>query len=189
MGKRGPKSIYRDGDPRVCTACNAGISPAGRRICWPCHRKVKLDRRGIEHIRALARARYQKEPTKTLARRHSTPAWLGARSEMITATSDGTLTMDRVTDLFAAAKECPYCGEAMAGKRKSLDHISPVASGGTHSIRNVLICCRNCNSAKGKLGFDDWLVRVADRFGADQAAIADRAHLAAAGRAKQHHAA
>lgn len=40
---------------------------------------------------------------------------------------------------------CSYCG----GKSETIDHIIPIAKGGTHDVTNLTGACAKCNSAKG----------------------------------------
>jgi len=77
------------------------------------------------------------------------------RAARLLANSDGTLTKQVISALYENAKHCPYCHAEFDGdatprspKRKSLDHILPISRGGAHSIHNVLICCRSCNTTK-----------------------------------------
>jgi 5-methylcytosine-specific restriction endonuclease McrA len=49
---------------------------------------------------------------------------------------------------------CGLCGEQMslelhAAREATLDHIRPVARGGTDTITNLQLACRECNEAKG----------------------------------------
>jgi len=45
---------------------------------------------------------------------------------------------------------CVYCGRAaIAGALLDVDHIVPVARGGTDSITNLLTACEGCNAGKG----------------------------------------
>ena len=57
------------------------------------------------------------------------------------------------------ARNCPLCGVRMrneGGKpdSKELDHIIPIAVGGTHTHGNVRIVCRRCNQRRPKDGSD-----------------------------------
>lgn len=73
------------------------------------------------------------------------------------APDDGTLTPDVVRALFAAAAHCPYCGAPMPSRSKSLDHVVPRSRGGAHSVTNVVVCCRSCNSRKHARTPEEWL--------------------------------
>lgn len=57
------------------------------------------------------------------------------------------------------ARKCPLCGIGLTGKRnlpnsKHLDHIVPIAVGGTHTHGNVRIICASCNLRRPKSGSD-----------------------------------
>ena len=44
---------------------------------------------------------------------------------------------------------CHYCGRKFPASGLTMDHVVPVARGGTSSRGNVVPCCKDCNSAKG----------------------------------------
>ena len=43
---------------------------------------------------------------------------------------------------------CHLCHKKVPRKRASMDHIIPLSLGGEHSLRNVALAHRSCNSAK-----------------------------------------
>jgi 5-methylcytosine-specific restriction endonuclease McrA len=43
---------------------------------------------------------------------------------------------------------CHYCGQKFAPKLLTMDHIVPVARGGTSTPGNVVPSCKDCNSKK-----------------------------------------
>lgn len=45
---------------------------------------------------------------------------------------------------------CQYCGAKAPDVILEVDHINPVAEGGTNDILNLITCCRDCNRGKGK---------------------------------------
>ena len=55
---------------------------------------------------------------------------------------------------------CSYCGCEMDlvsdDMQVSVDHIVPLARGGTNDITNLVLCCRNCNIAKANMTVDQW---------------------------------
>jgi len=75
--------------------------------------------------------------------------------------------------LYAAHSVCPYCGGPLGplpvlapdgaadGQSAHLDHMDPLSRGGEDSIRNALYVCRDCNLAKGRRLFPDWLEKLA----------------------------
>lgn len=71
------------------------------------------------------------------------------------------VTIDYERELRRAAKRCPMpgCGVRMTDKpflsnSKELDHIVPINVGGTHTIGNVRIICRQCNQRRPDDGSD-----------------------------------
>ena len=102
--------------------------------------------------------------------RHSNPAKYATRDarrlDLILKQADGSLTAEVVGRLFvdAEGKPCPYCGEYMNRRTKSLDHMIPIAKGGLHSAVNAIICCVRCNSRKRDLGFGEWLAKLKEPF-------------------------
>ncbi len=47
----------------------------------------------------------------------------------------------------------------MEPDRKQTDHMTPLALGGDHSLRNIVIVCPGCNR-KGSLNYAEWIERV-----------------------------
>ncbi len=44
---------------------------------------------------------------------------------------------------------CAYCGVTGSDAELEVDHIHPVAKGGSHHIANLVTSCRSCNQKKG----------------------------------------
>ena len=51
--------------------------------------------------------------------------------------------------------ECAYCGDAL-GRSPTLDHVVPKIHGGNTVRSNLISCCLNCNSRKGKQEWASW---------------------------------
>lgn len=64
--------------------------------------------------------------------------------------------------LEKAMGRCVYCGEHK--ERLTIDHATPIHSGGKHNIKNLIPCCKSCNSSKGTKDLSDWLF---DKHGID----------------------
>lgn len=61
------------------------------------------------------------------------------------------------------AKSCLYCGEKFNDQCKpTLDHMIPLIKGGLHSMSNLVVCCRSCNSRKGKRDFMDFIQTLSE---------------------------
>lgn len=48
-----------------------------------------------------------------------------------------------------SAETCYYCGKAISGRNKTVDHKTPISKGGTNKLDNLCMCCQSCNSKKG----------------------------------------
>lgn len=46
--------------------------------------------------------------------------------------------------------KCLYCDDLVEFKNRTIDHIKPQTSGGKHNSDNLGLCCRSCNSIKGR---------------------------------------
>ena len=54
-----------------------------------------------------------------------------------------------------AQGHCIYCGRL--ARKLELDHVIPIARGGTGAKKNFIPCCRRCNSSKHDKDLADWL--------------------------------
>lgn len=60
-----------------------------------------------------------------------------------------SLTSDNIHALFVIQQgKCYWCRKAY-GRKPHLDHVFPIAKGGTHTKDNVVLSCQNCNLRKG----------------------------------------
>jgi len=50
---------------------------------------------------------------------------------------------------------CQYCGASAPDVLLQIDHIKPVADGGTNDITNLVAACAGCNAGKGARNLDD----------------------------------
>jgi 5-methylcytosine-specific restriction endonuclease McrA len=95
------------------------------------------------------RKRYEKNPQYFLVRAQLQHAKRKARP--------GTLTAEQWEAIKAAFKfRCAYCKKHP--KRLSIDHVLPLAKGGTNNPQNIVPACLSCDRKKGaKL----WTVQLA----------------------------
>lgn len=77
-------------------------------------------------------------------------------------------------------RKCGYCGSSRK-ERYELDHIVPKSLGGTDSVSNLVVCCRECNTAKGNMTVAEFLAdrpaRLAEVCRIQQSSLAGAAHL------------
>ena len=65
------------------------------------------------------------------------------------ATVSNDINHARIKELQSLLKHtCRYCGGPL-GSDHELDHLTPIARGGTNADGNLTLCCLKCNRAKG----------------------------------------
>jgi 5-methylcytosine-specific restriction endonuclease McrA len=70
------------------------------------------------------------------------------RRVRIRATSD--VSSSHVVRLRTSRKTCPKCRQRFSDDNPvTVDHIIPIAKGGTHTRDNLRVLCRSCNSSRG----------------------------------------
>ena len=146
----------------TCNRCQqkkppAAFPPDGR-SCLQC--KIEVLESLNQSLREQIVCRAGKQRVGVL-RRQARGEYAGKRLQHAISQSDGTLSVEFLGRMFAAAegKPCPYCGEYMNRRTKTMDHMVPLSKGGVHGTVNVIICCNRCNprSAIGisAIGFRD----------------------------------
>lgn len=60
--------------------------------------------------------------------------------------------------------KCQYCGAAAPEVLLQIDHIKPLAKGGSHDITNLITSCASCNSGKRDKQLDDKTVIAKSRL-------------------------
>ena len=51
---------------------------------------------------------------------------------------------------------CEYCSSKIKFIQVSIDHRQPMSRGGTSSLDNLCVCCKQCNQAKGNMTEVEW---------------------------------
>jgi 5-methylcytosine-specific restriction endonuclease McrA len=137
--------------------------PVGRRNCLQC--KIEV----LESLNKSLREQIACQPRTarvSVVRRQARGEYAGKRFQQAISQSDGTLSVEFLGRMFAEAegKSCPYCGEYMNRRTKTLDHMVPLNKGGVHGTINVLISCSRCNSSKRDRDFADWISRLQEPY-------------------------
>lgn len=109
------------------------------------------------------RIRYWTDPAFRARELEKVQTLKAARAVRIEARSDGTLTGEVIVALYGAARVCPYCDKPMRSPQKSLDHVVALSKGGMHSITNVVVCCKTCNTRKAAQAIHVWQQSCVDK--------------------------
>lgn len=67
----------------------------------------------------------------------------------MTARLDGPSDAAKARIMRRDRYACAYCGIEGRDAELQIDHIIPVAKGGSHHISNLITSCRTCNQSKG----------------------------------------
>lgn len=57
-------------------------------------------------------------------------------------------------------KACFYCSTHVSPAEVHFDHMDPLKKGGSHTIENLCVACRTCNTSKNSDTIDEFLLRV-----------------------------
>jgi len=71
---------------------------------------------------------------------------------------DGKRRLKRAT-LRDCSRRCVYCGMALSPETATLDHVHPVARGGSHLPGNLVVACAPCNRLKGDMLPNEFFAR------------------------------
>jgi 5-methylcytosine-specific restriction endonuclease McrA len=67
------------------------------------------------------------------------------------------LTKKNIEYLTEVYKHCAYCSTPLTSENTHIDHIHPLSKGGSHSIDNVVLSCKDCNLKKNAKTLEQWL--------------------------------
>jgi 5-methylcytosine-specific restriction endonuclease McrA len=132
--------------------------------CLICHQILPLTSFSPSTRGRLGRSAYCKECTyrhygKFLPKRHrdkyrSTPKHKALhrltqfrRRSRMEIQSDGTVTETLLNELYATER-CYYCRSKVDPNNRTIDHRIPLSRGGSHSVKNLVMACHQCNSSK-----------------------------------------
>lgn len=68
---------------------------------------------------------------------------------------------DEIKRLLKLAKACYYCERPFSKTLKpTIDHILPLNKGGSHTIDNLCLACKSCNSKKNAKHPEEWAKQI-----------------------------
>ncbi|MFN2397209.1 MAG: HNH endonuclease [Gemmatimonadaceae bacterium] len=56
-------------------------------------------------------------------------------------------------------RRCVYCGSLLSIEIATLDHVHPIALGGSHVPGNLVVACAPCNRMKGNMSPHEFFIR------------------------------
>lgn len=165
---------------RNCDACGSSMLVTARRAKEPrafCSRKCKSDARLLEgrairavtmFIRAAARPPCPQCGKQMPAMRSDAVYCSAECSSRAHGLKRGNerigpgrrRDVERAYIVERDGGRCHLCGAKPKGAELTIDHILPLALGGTHSPENLAVACRSCNCAKGSRAANDQLRMV-----------------------------
>ena len=69
------------------------------------------------------------------------------------------------TRLNKYGSQCSYCNSSLSHSTFSIDHVFPVAHGGSNARDNRVACCKKCNGIKADCLLDEFAVRFEAYYG------------------------
>ena len=143
---------------------------AGRKLCMCCKRFRAFwffckSIRGLRGLAAYCRKcanRKYRNPTKSRAytaayRKRHRERYLAKhrlvqhrRRTQQQVVSDGSVTDESLKMLYGQT-HCHYCKKYVRPGKRTADHRIPLIKGGPHSMKNLVMACHSCNSAKRDL--------------------------------------
>jgi 5-methylcytosine-specific restriction endonuclease McrA len=124
---------------------------------------TKRRRANRDHYNSMARARYQRDPSKQL---RASKRWMSkyphkkqehVRKRRARLRQCEWQNCDcKITEILSA-KRCYWCGiEFDLIRRPEVDHVIPTIRGGNHVPDNLVASCSPCNRSKGGKLFWEW---------------------------------
>ncbi len=131
------------------------------------HKEYHINYYAINKEKILARIRKYEESNKDHIKAYR-KAWFTPDKQRIAnhrrrtrvLSSVGSHTIQELNDLFESQHNlCAnlYCKTVLTKKTRAIDHINPLARGGTNFISNLQWLCKSCNSSKGTKSMDEWM--------------------------------
>lgn len=75
-----------------------------------------------------------------------------------TGSSNGAVNKKRVLEILERqGRCCALTGRTLTPQTASIDHITPLANGGSHTIGNIQILHKDVNAAKGSMSQEEFI--------------------------------
>jgi len=141
--------------PGPCIVCGGSVIPSshGGAVKKYCS-KLCRSRRDPEGSRRRNQRRVRDYASYAREKYANDPKWRArdiAKASARTSARRSRVVVDRFTldDIFERDRaRCHLCGKKVVRSEATMDHIVPVSQGGEHSLANVALAHRSCNSGK-----------------------------------------
>lgn len=138
------------------------------RICRACGKEFKVTNHyrfvcsdGCRYTinRINVKNHFQKDDVKEKRRqrareiRTTETGYLKATYSRMMNRMNGGLSFEDMCKLYNATNKCFYCGKETVPFTvdKQIDHKIPISRGGNNNIKNLVVCCKSCNSGKREM--------------------------------------
>lgn len=135
---------------RICRTCGKEfkVSNHYRFVCSDECRKIinKININNHETIEER-RTRHRKHAREL---RQTETGYLKETYRRMMNRLKGGITFDEMCHFYNSTNICFYCGKEIKPFTvdKQIDHKIPISKGGNNNIKNLVICCKSCNSGK-----------------------------------------
>jgi len=153
-----------DGYRAQCKTCRTGYMQGYYAENIAKRREYVRERQAnnTEHVRAIDRARYERDKDKRIAL--ATEAVHIRRARMMAAEYHHGITDTSLRKIHG--DNCCYCGVVMDFKRgtrgsinphrATIEHVLPISRGGSHTWDNTTLACHKCNVSKNAKTVEEW---------------------------------
>lgn len=163
--------VYSDGRATWCKSCTNEYNRAkfyqptttGSKQCSKCKETKDVSLFPANRSRTDGRdgrcldcakvhsAKYFRTPAGRLSHKRGGHA---RRARTIQAT--GNYTSDQLSAVYDRHESCIYCQTHLEHNEKTIDHVVPLAGGGSNFAQNLVVACRSCNSSKCDADPTEW---------------------------------
>ena len=143
----------------ICKDCGQEKPHCAKGLCGPCYMRQYQAEHWAEwnaYNRQWVKANPEKHREHNSQWREANPekAREGCRRYRARKRNATIEPVDEAAVYVLNGRMCIYCG---ATENLTLDHIVPIARGGSHSEDNLVVACGSCNSSKNAKPLAAWL--------------------------------
>ena len=143
--------------PISCQFCGTALTPRKRGGPYKKSCSVRCRNRGHTKARRMANPEESRSINRKSYLRHKISriqsVLLRSHASRVVRSRTGKAELKAIKSWWLIVKstrrtKCYWCQLFIPGKKATQDHIMPIKLGGQHSMSNLCVSCRQCNSAK-----------------------------------------